>query len=527
MTGFPIGFPSWRPRHQTPIGRACDRGHVGVRAEGRTTSRTWRAPPPTSPRPVRRRARMSRLGRLRAGELATRPVDPETRAVLRRRWAELPVSARTPAQLLGQHAVGCEGTHGVFPRCNLACTPCYHSRDANRVAVDGAHTVSAVRDQMALLRARRGPRAHAQLIGGEVSLLPPDDHAAALQVMRDHGREPMSMTHGDFDYDYLTRLATGQDGRRRVDRLSFAGHFDMLMFGRRGIERPPDEASLNPYRRRFAAMFDRLRHEYGIRNYLAHNMTVTPRNLDQIAEVIRTCHGYGYSMFSFQPAAFVGDERRWHDDYGETTGDDVWAQVEEGAGTRLPFRALQVGDERCNRTTFGFYLGARYFPILDDEQAADLHVRDIFLRRLGGVRFSGTRWHVLAVKLARVVARHPSVALAFGGWVWRMVRRTGVWSLLRHRVRPVTFVMHSFMDATEVSEAWTATGRGETSPDPRIAAVQERLQACSYAMAHPETGDLVPACVQHGVLDPDENATLRRLLPLTIASAHRAGSRDA
>ena len=47
-------------------------------------------------------------------------------------------------------------------------------------------------------------------------------------------------------------------------------------------------------------------------------------------------------------------------------------------------------------------------------------------------------------------------------------------------------------------------------------ATQERLQACTYAMAHPETGELVPACVQHSVLDPGENASLRELLPLTV-----------
>ncbi len=33
-------------------------------------------------------------------------------------------------------------------------------------------------------------------------------------------------------------------------------------------------------------------------------------------------------------------------------------------------------------------------------------------------------------------------------------------------------------------------------------------------MAHPETGELVPACVQHSVLDPIENVALRRTLPL-------------
>lgn len=458
---------------------------------------------------------MSVVDRLRAWELATRPVHPRTRDALRERWSQLPEPVRTPAQTLGRHAVGCEGTHGVFPRCNLACTPCYHSRDANRVAIDGAHTRTQVREQMALLRRLRGPRAHAQLIGGEVTLLPAADHAATLAVMREYGREPMSMTHGDFDYDYLEELAVGPDGARQFDRLSFAGHFDMLMFGRRGIERPPDEASLNPYRRRFADMFTRLRREHGVRHFLAHNMTVTPRNVDQIAAVIRECRDYGFGMFSFQPAAFVGDERRWHDEYGDTTGDRVWQEIERGAGARLPFRAVAHGDERCNRTVYGFFLGDRYLPFLDDEVPADLRVRDRFFRYLGGVNFSGTPVPLLAVKLARVVVRHPSVVATFAGWLARIVRRAGLRSLLRHRVRPVSFVMHSFMDAADVAPAWAAMQRGETSTDPRLAATQQRLRACFYTMAHAETGELVPACVQHSVLDPAENVALRELLPLT------------
>ena len=46
------------------------------------------------------------------------------------------------------------------------------------------------------------------------------------------------MTHGDFDYDYLVALALDpQTGERRFDHLAFAGHFDSMMFGRRGIKR--------------------------------------------------------------------------------------------------------------------------------------------------------------------------------------------------------------------------------------------------------------------------------------------------
>jgi hypothetical protein len=56
--------------------------------------------------------------------------------------------------------------------------------------------------------------------------------------------------------------------------------------------------------------------------------------------------------------------------------------------------------------------------------------------------------------------------------------------------------------------------RDQASDEPRIRATQQRLAACHYAMAHPENGTLVPACVQHSVLDPAENRALRALLPV-------------
>ncbi len=457
------------------------------------------------------------IDRLRTLERATRPVAEETRAALKRRWAELPDHVRTDSQTLGRMAVGCEGTHGVFPRCNFTCTPCYHSADANRVRVDGAHTLVEVEAQMAQLAVVRGPHAHAQLIGGEVSLLDPDDHAAALAVMRRHGREPMSFTHGDFDYSYLERLALGPDGRPRFERLSFAGHFDTTMRGRRGLRRPTSEADLNPYRQAFCDMFRRLRAEHGVKFFLAHNMTVTPSNVDEIPQVIRACRSMGFNMLSFQPAALVGDARRWREDYRSLDADAVWATIEEGAGARLPYRVLQTGDERCNRAAFGYYLGERWFPLLDDEDPEDLAARDAFFTCLGGVH-----WHarpaLLVARLARVLTAHPHLAVIASRWLARRVRHSGgavavVRALRRGELVPMTFVMHRFMHAEDVKPAWELLQRGETSDDPRIQQTQERLRACFYAMAHPETGEIVPACVQHSVLDPAENAVLAELLP--------------
>ncbi len=426
----------------------------------------------------------------------TRPSDPTVQAALARRWNELPDLVKTPAQLIGRRSSGCEGTHGVFPQGDFSCKPCYHSKDANRVRTDGPHTEGEVAKQMAFLLERRGPGQYAQLIGGEVSLLPPEVHAAALEVMRAHGRIPMSFTHGDFDYDYLKHLALRPDGSRRFEFLSFAAHFDSMMVGRRGLEQPTREEELNPYRARFCAMFDRLEREHGVRSNLAHSMTVSPANIEAVPDVIRNCHKMGFRMFSFQPAAFVGYEGRWKEDFRQMTDEDVWALIEEGAGTRLPYKAIQFGDLRCTRVVWGLYVGDRYVPLLDDEDPEDLAARDLFFEAFPGSFLFAAR-PIMIARVVRSVARRPRVVPASLRWMRRFVRRAGGVRALRGRVRPMTFVMHNFMDARDVGAAWDLLQKGQVADDERIRSTQKPLQACVYAMAHPETGQIVPACVQH------------------------------
>lgn len=461
---------------------------------------------------VQLRGRLGRAwGRLRALERRTRPRDPTVAAALAARWEELPAHVRTPGQMLGRKFTGCEGTHGVFPACDFGCQPCYHAANANHVRVDGGHTVAEVERQMAYLRDRRGPGQYAQLIGGEVSLLPPEDHAEALEAMRRYERFPMSFTHGDFDYDYLRRLAVRPDGAPRFDVLSFAVHIDSTMRGRRGARQPVSEAELHDFRHAFRAMFDRLEREHGVRAHLAHNMTVTPANVGEVADVVRVCREAGYRMCSFQPAAFVGNQRRWDGEYRALTDDDVWAEVERGAGGRLPYRAFQVGDLRCNRVTWGLWRRDHYVPVLDDTDPRDLRARDAFLRMLPGNLLFAPR-PLAALRLVRALASRPDDLPAVAGWAARYGRRLGV-RALAHGVHPTTYVMHSFMDARDVAPAWELLQRGVLATDPRLRATQERLQACAYGMAHPEQDLVVPACVQHSVLDQAENARLAELLP--------------
>jgi hypothetical protein len=184
---------------------------------------------------------------------------------------------------------------------------------------------------------------------------------------------------------------------------------------------------------------------------------------------------------------------------------------------------FEHGDVRCNRAAYGFWCGDRWYPFLDGSDPRDLAVRDAFFRYFGPVNFTGTPAPVLAARIALITAAHPAVLALAARWAARTLRRVGLRRTLKHGVRPVSFVMHQFMDAADVRPAWELMQRGQVSDNPQIRATQERLAACHYAMAHPEDGTLVPACVQHCLLDPQENRDLRTLLPLPEVPRRRAG----
>ncbi len=247
-------------------------------------------------------------------------------------------------------------------------------------------------------------------------------------------------------------------------------------------------------------------------------MTVTPRNLDQVADVVRAGLEMGFGMLSFQPAAYVGNPKRWREDFHAVSIDSVWSEIERGIGARLQWRHLQMGDERCNRSAYGVLARGHWTPLLDDRDRRDLLARDVFLDAFAGMDFDRSRAAV-AIAVARVIARHPGIVSVALAWGARFVRRAGLRRLLAGRPSAVTFVVHAFMDADVVRPAWEALQRGETAADPGVRAAQERLRACSYAMAHPDEGRLVPACVQHSVLDPEANARLARLLPLSASGS--------
>ena len=160
-------------------------------------------------------------------------------------------------------------------------------------------------------------------------------------------------------------------------------------------------------------------------------------------------------------------------------------------------------------------------PLLDEDDPRDAEVLDDFVTAFGGMDFVAPL-PVLA-RPVRGLRAPPAVIEERLGWARRFAARAGgVRALVRDRPRAITYVMHAFMDADKVKPAWELLQRGEMSDEPAIRETQERLQACSYAMAHPESGELVPACAQHSVLDPAENLRLTEELPLMELPMARA-----
>jgi hypothetical protein len=197
--------------------------------------------------------------------------------------------------------------------------------------------------------------------------------------------------------------------------------------------------------------------------------------------------GQSWSLLSFQPAAFVGDDSRWNQQFRQIDSDDVWSKIEEGVGRKLPFKMLQMGDERCNRTCWGIVCGDSYFPYLEetDEEVFFFfflgggerncvtlfsQFRDAFFL-VGRVQFTNPQIGVLIPLLRTLRIIFQSPIARFGlliRYLWLFVfLRVGIWNLVlnwwKGKVFPLTVVMHTFMDADLVREAHVLNKRNEWS----------------------------------------------------------------
>lgn len=417
------------------------------------------------------------------------PVSRDTRRALSRAWARVPAELRSPRQFLGRQYAGCGALIGAMPRCDFACRGCYLGEDANRIP---AASLAGVEGQLRRLREWLGEGGGVQITDGEVTLRDPAELVWIVQRARRLGLIPMLFTHGEGirrDPELLRRLML-EGGLTEISI-----HVDTTQRGRR-YRGAASERELHPLRDEFAELIRRLRRETGQPLDAASTVTVTPENLDEVADVIRwMVRNDAFKMVSFQPIAQVG---RTEDGLGgQVTPEAVWGRIEEALAEhrdeRAPLADHQgwLGHPDCSRFVQGVVRKsadgrARFVPLLRADAADEHEVLAEFLDRLGGLTF---RLDASARALARalgVLAAHPRFLTSrVLPLLLRLARRAApegrlrfLWNRLRGRERLsyLNIVSHHFMSAAQID---TVRGR-------------ERVALCVFKV--PIGDELVSMC---------------------------------
>ncbi len=433
----------------------------------------------------------------KAGKWAARwaafknPFDPEKLDYLKRRWEELPEELRTPVQISGRHLTHCGFILGAS-YCSFHCTHCYLPKNANEVPIP---SLDEVKEMIDANRRFQGPGGGLQITGGDVADAywragRADELVEIIRYAHAAGVVPMLMTHGQTlieQPEFFERLVV-EGGLRQV-----SVHIDMTQAGRHGfpINRIKSEADLHPVREAFTQLAWDIRRRTGAKLEYALSFTVTEKNVDDVAEVIRWYLADPkrtkiWRMLSFQPEADTG---RTLFSKSRATPEEVWKSIQEATGFPVRRDASIFGHPDCNSwCSLLVSDSGQYAPLLPD----DPHLYKLWgkvLSRIGGLSLvmddAGTPPYKIASVLLRNAGLATQLLWAFGRLVLeRKIPARLIWSALRGKVHTVGVGMHNFMDATQVASA---------STDPTI---QARLDACVFKGAVKQNGEwtAVPMC---------------------------------
>ena len=377
----------------------------------------------------------------------------------------------------------CGATHGVMERCDLACTSCYLGEEAN---ASRPIEEAEVCRQFDALREFLGPQGKAQITSGEVTLMPREELGRYIRYAIDIGLDPMVMTHGRRfleEPDYLRDLVE-LDG---LEKISI--HVDSTQRGRQEWSPFCTETELHPLRDRYARLIRDTRRQTGRRLHAAHTVTVHPRNLAQIPDVMQWMvrNLDAFRMISFQPVAEVG--RTQDQSIENLTLDDVWEKVCGGLGTKINRDAMHFGHPECHIVTPVVVVrSGERFIVLETARKGKRWDRS-YLRRLldqvGGYTVRGKSRMTNILGITSLTLRNPLLLLeTFLYGIYRSWgnRRELASVLLRAvkrghlSVRPLVLVIHKFMSPGELD---TPIG-------------QERLAACTFKV--PVNGKMISMC---------------------------------
>jgi hypothetical protein len=420
------------------------------------------------------------------------PLQGEKADYLKARWNELPESLKTPNQISGRHLTHCGFTTGAS-FCSFHCTHCYLPKNANDIPIP---SLAQAKEQILANRRLQGPCGGLQITGGDVADAywragRVDELAEIIRFTKATGLEPMLMTHGQTlieHPEFLERLVV-EGGLRQM-----AVHVDVTQAGRHGypIQRVTCEADLHPVRESFTELVRSIRKKTGLPLELAHNCTVTRKNIHDVSEIVRWCladaeRSHIWRLLSFQPEADTG---RTLFSEKPITPADVWLEIQKAIGQPVRRDATIFGHPDCNSWAPVMVArpGGEIFPLLPQDAKWDGMMGNV-LKSVSGLHLMNDDAGTPFFRIMGVLVQNPLTLLQLAAYGLESIL-TGrlplpvLAAMLTNRAHVLGVGMHNFMDAAMVA-------RADTDP-----VIKARLDSCVFKGAVKMEGEwkAVPMC---------------------------------
>lgn len=350
----------------------------------------------------------------------------ERQRALKETWERLDPRFRRPNQVLGRRStVGCVALE-ITQRCNLDCTLCYLSENAESTPDP---PLEVVFERIEAIRRTYGPGVSVQVTGGDPTLRDRVELVAIVRRLSERGLRPSLLTNG--------LLAT----RGLLEELSGAGLFDVAFHvdTTQRRKRWPTEAALNEVREEYIG---RAR---GLPLAVIFNTSVHAGNLDEVPMLVRFFLDRSdvVGMASFQLQADTGRGEWRKRDAGVSlpaVRERITAAV--GAGP-LAWDAALLGHPDCHQATMLATAGGEAVDVLSDRP---LYER--FLEEFKDLSFDRRDVRRTARSVLGIAFRKPYYVFRGGAYLvaklWGL--RKGLWAS-RGRTGKITFFIQNFQDA--------------------------------------------------------------------------------
>ncbi len=412
---------------------------------------------------------------VRSMQLICRPVSRDKVQKLRDRWQRLPDSLRQPNQILGKHWVQCGYTLGPS-YCSFGCSHCYLPKAANKVPLV---PLIQMKQQIDAHRTIMGEGGNLQITGGDVVEAyfragRPNELVEVLRYATQSGLVPMLMTHGQvlLEQPEYFALLVNAGGLRKL-----SVHIDITMTGRPGypVKSLNREGQLNPLRDQLVNLVMGIRQQTGHHIVAAQTVTVVQKNLQSLQDIIQWITARTENLdvcrtISFQTEAEIG---RTKISPNPITSEQVWSELENALGKKLPRDHLLFGHPQCSSSaTLLIRPRDRCIVNLESQSPAGRMFWSSLLTTFGGLGASTTSPMLSMAQKLGALIRRPVVIIRSLVYLWHMLKNgdlTGafIWAGMRGQVRGVNLVMHNFMNQSDLQHPL-----GET-------AIQ-RLEACVF-----------------------------------------------